>query len=174
MSSTASAVSPAPTTFVNPKTPWTQYYCNATTPCPVAGTTCHYNMYCIPELAPGETCKDAKDDVMVPFVARVDDIYTLYCDMPNDIKAQTTKCPLGCESKSFYLFHPPYLQPKQKKKKRIGPQLHTENLQFIPPILFFFFLLQAGSLATVISATSRSAPRIRLPARMASWICAWV
>ncbi|KAF9360490.1 hypothetical protein BGX34_007742 [Mortierella sp. NVP85] len=81
---------------VDAATPWKQYFCNENTGCPVAGTTCHYNMYCIPSLAPGETCKDAKDTV-APFVARVDNVYTLYCDMPQDIKPQTTKCPLGCE-----------------------------------------------------------------------------
>ncbi|KAG0324777.1 hypothetical protein BGZ99_001446 [Dissophora globulifera] len=82
---------------VNQSTPWTQYYCNNQTACPVAGTSCHYDKYCIPQLGPGETCLDAKDTV-APFVARIDNIYTLYCDMPNDIKVQTTKCPLGCES----------------------------------------------------------------------------
>ncbi|KAF9966230.1 hypothetical protein BGZ70_002924 [Mortierella alpina] len=77
-------------------TPWTQYYCSATNPCTVDGFSCHYNKYCIPTLPEGETCLDAKDTV-APFVARVDNVYTLYCDMPNDIRPQTTKCPLGCE-----------------------------------------------------------------------------
>ncbi|KAG0364268.1 hypothetical protein BGZ54_007683, partial [Gamsiella multidivaricata] len=81
---------------VNPNTPWTKYYCNKDTVCPVAGMSCHYDKYCIPQLAPGETCKDAKDTV-APFVARIDNIYSLYCDMPQEIKTQTTKCPLGCE-----------------------------------------------------------------------------
>ncbi|GJJ74693.1 hypothetical protein EMPS_07051 [Entomortierella parvispora] len=97
MSSTSSAVTPAPTTYVNPKTPWAKYYCNENTSCPVAGMSCHYNKYCIPELAPGETCLDEKDTV-APFVARVDNVYSLFCDMPEDIKPQTTKCPLGCET----------------------------------------------------------------------------
>ncbi|KAG0050230.1 hypothetical protein BGZ83_005002 [Gryganskiella cystojenkinii] len=97
MSATNSSVSPAPTTFVNPTMPWTQYYCNKDTVCPVEGMSCHYDKYCIPQLAPGTTCKDEKDDV-APFVARVDNVYSLFCDMPQDIKAQTTKCPLGCET----------------------------------------------------------------------------
>ncbi|KAF9361798.1 hypothetical protein BGX26_011793 [Mortierella sp. AD094] len=80
----------------NPATPWTQYYCNQNNPCTVPNTTCHLNKYCIPTLGPGETCVDDKDDVD-PFVARVDNVYSLFCDMPTDFKAQTTKCPLGCE-----------------------------------------------------------------------------
>ncbi|KAG0347435.1 hypothetical protein BG004_007731 [Podila humilis] len=82
------------TTTVN--SPWTQYFCNATTTCPEAGFTCHRNKYCIPPMKEGETCLDAKDTV-APFVARVDNIYTLYCDMPETIKPQATTCPLGCE-----------------------------------------------------------------------------
>ncbi|KAF8983765.1 hypothetical protein BGZ46_009558 [Entomortierella lignicola] len=81
---------------VNPATPWTKYFCNKDTPCPVANTTCHYDKYCIPILGPGETCKDDKD-IVDPFVARIDNVYTYFCDMPTEIKEQTTKCPLGCE-----------------------------------------------------------------------------
>ncbi|KAF9953691.1 hypothetical protein BGZ72_005236 [Mortierella alpina] len=84
------------TVSFSPETPWTQYYCSDTKPCTVEGFSCHYNKYCIPQLPEGETCLDAKDTV-APFVARVDNVYTLYCDMPNDIRPQTTKCPLGCE-----------------------------------------------------------------------------
>ncbi|KAG0211516.1 hypothetical protein BGX28_007740 [Mortierella sp. GBA30] len=84
------------TVSFNVATPWTQFYCNDSNPCTVPNTTCHVNKYCIPNLAPGETCLDEKDTV-APFVARVDNVYTLYCDMPLEIKEQTTKCPLGCE-----------------------------------------------------------------------------
>ncbi|KAG0226130.1 hypothetical protein B0O80DRAFT_291723 [Mortierella sp. GBAus27b] len=80
---------------VNPSTPWTQFYCNKNTSCPIAGTTCHYDRYCIPQLEPGQTCKDEKDTV-APFVARINNVYTLFCDMPETIEPQST-CPLGCE-----------------------------------------------------------------------------
>ncbi|KAF9910374.1 hypothetical protein EC991_006639 [Linnemannia zychae] len=81
---------------VTSTTPWTKYYCSATTGCAEPGYTCHYGKYCIPTLKEGETCLDAKDTV-APFVARVNNIYHLYCDMPATIAPQTT-CPLGCES----------------------------------------------------------------------------
>ncbi|KAF9173763.1 hypothetical protein BGX21_009374 [Mortierella sp. AD011] len=80
----------------NPSTPWTQYYCSKSNPCTVPNTTCHYNKYCIPTLAAGETCKDDKD-VVDPFVARIDNVYSLFCDMPTELAPQSTKCPLGCE-----------------------------------------------------------------------------
>ncbi|KAI1315138.1 hypothetical protein EDD11_001243 [Mortierella claussenii] len=82
---------------VNPKTPWAKYYCNENTSCPLDGYTCHFNKYCIPTLAEGVACFDEKDPV-APFIARVDNVYTYFCDMPNEFKPQTTKCPLGCEN----------------------------------------------------------------------------
>jgi hypothetical protein len=83
-------------------TPWTQYYCNKDTVCE-PGFECHVNKYCIPQLKEGETCVDEKDDV-APFVARVDNVYHLYCDMPTtDFKPQNITCPLGCESKFLLL-----------------------------------------------------------------------
>ncbi|KAF9129579.1 hypothetical protein BGW39_004017 [Mortierella sp. 14UC] len=81
---------------VTSTTPWTKYFCSATTGCAEPGYSCHYNKYCIPTLKEGETCLDAKDTV-APFVARVNNVYHLYCDMPATIAPQTT-CPLGCES----------------------------------------------------------------------------
>ncbi|KAF8950503.1 hypothetical protein CPC16_005203 [Podila verticillata] len=75
--------------------PWTKYLCSATNACVEEGFNCHYG-YCIPSLKEGETCVDEKDTV-APFVARIDNVYHFYCDMPTDMKAQNTKCPLGCE-----------------------------------------------------------------------------
>ncbi|KAG0283255.1 hypothetical protein BGZ96_012382 [Linnemannia gamsii] len=76
-------------------TPWTQFYCNKDSKCE-PGFECHVNKYCIPQLKDGETCVDEKD-VVAPFIARVDNLYHLYCDMPNEFKAQNVTCPLGCE-----------------------------------------------------------------------------
>ncbi|KAG0007957.1 hypothetical protein BGZ80_004039, partial [Entomortierella chlamydospora] len=86
----------ASTNVTSDPTPWTQYYCSKSNPCTVPNTTCHYNKYCIPTLALGETCKDDKD-VVDPFVARIDNVYSLFCDMPTELTPQSTKCPLGCE-----------------------------------------------------------------------------
>ncbi|KAF9110656.1 hypothetical protein BGX27_006049 [Mortierella sp. AM989] len=85
----------APNATINADTPWKQYYCSSSNPCSYAGTICHHG-FCIPELGLTETCKDAKD-VVDPFIARIDNVYTLFCDMPTEIKEQSTKCPLGCE-----------------------------------------------------------------------------
>ncbi|KAF9431537.1 hypothetical protein BGZ76_000183 [Entomortierella beljakovae] len=81
---------------VDPSTPWKQYYCGANNQCTTPNTECHYGKYCIPKLAPGETCLDAKDKTD-PFVARIDNVYTLFCDMPTSLQPQNTTCPLGCE-----------------------------------------------------------------------------
>lgn len=75
--------------------PWTKYLCSATNACVEEGFNCHHG-YCIPSLKEGETCVDEKDTV-APFVARIDNVYHFYCDMPDTMKAQDTKCPLGCE-----------------------------------------------------------------------------
>ncbi|KAF9303313.1 hypothetical protein BGZ74_004002 [Mortierella antarctica] len=76
--------------------PWTQYFCSASKPCVDETFSCHYGKYCIPKMKEGETCLDEKDTV-APFVARIDNVYHLYCDMPETIKPQSTLCPLGCE-----------------------------------------------------------------------------
>ncbi|KAF9419453.1 hypothetical protein BGZ94_009403 [Podila epigama] len=85
----------ANTTTIAPAA-WSKYFCNAQTSCPEEGFTCHYKKYCIPPLKEGETCLDEKDTV-APFVARVNNVYTLYCDMPQSIAPQETICPHGCE-----------------------------------------------------------------------------
>ncbi|KAG0263439.1 hypothetical protein DFQ27_001768 [Actinomortierella ambigua] len=74
--------------------PWFQYFCTANTDCQ-AGFSCHFK-YCIPELKENETCVDEKDTV-APFLARVNNKYHLYCDLPNDMTPQAT-CPSGCEA----------------------------------------------------------------------------
>ncbi|KAF9541399.1 hypothetical protein EC957_003075 [Mortierella hygrophila] len=85
------------TSNITDTTPWKQYFCNKDTVCSEPNFECHYNMYCIPQLKEGETCLDANDTV-APFVARVDNVYHLYCDMPTeDFKPQNVTCPLGCE-----------------------------------------------------------------------------
>ncbi|KAF9084979.1 hypothetical protein BGX29_004453 [Mortierella sp. GBA35] len=84
------------TTVISPSTPWKKYFCQTDANCVEEGFMCHHG-YCIPNLKDGETCKDPKDTV-APFVARVNNIYHLYCDMPETIAAQDTKCPLGCET----------------------------------------------------------------------------
>ncbi|OAQ32742.1 hypothetical protein K457DRAFT_122938 [Linnemannia elongata AG-77] len=77
-------------------TPWTKFFCNKDTVC-AAGFECHYGSYCMPSVnLQGEPCLDAKDTV-APFVARVDNVYHLYCDMPTEIPPQNVTCPLGCE-----------------------------------------------------------------------------
>ncbi|KAF9972509.1 hypothetical protein BGZ73_004349 [Actinomortierella ambigua] len=78
---------------VNHTKPWFNYFCTADTDC-MAGYSCHYK-YCVPELKEGETCVDAKDTI-APFVARMNNTYHLFCDMPNEMTAQAT-CPTGCQ-----------------------------------------------------------------------------
>ncbi|KAF9181926.1 hypothetical protein BGZ51_003040 [Haplosporangium sp. Z 767] len=86
---------------VTPNTfPWAKYFCNDSTGCPVEGFSCHYNKYCIPTDMGGKNCKD-ENDVVAPFVARVNNTYTLYCDMPKSIEIQTNS-PAGCESWEDY------------------------------------------------------------------------
>ncbi|KAG0010377.1 hypothetical protein BGZ81_002795 [Podila clonocystis] len=76
--------------------PWTQYFCSASKPCVDETFSCHYNKYCIPKMKEGEKCLD-ENDKLAPFVARVDNVYHLFCDMPETVKPQSTLCPLGCE-----------------------------------------------------------------------------
>ncbi|KAF9579759.1 hypothetical protein BGW38_003859, partial [Lunasporangiospora selenospora] len=77
-------------------TPWKQFYCTEEKGCPIEGYTCHFK-YCIPTLKEGEKCYDPKTDPTEPFVARVNNVYTYFCDMPDTLQVQDTKCPLGCE-----------------------------------------------------------------------------
>ncbi|KAG0235283.1 hypothetical protein BGW42_005450 [Actinomortierella wolfii] len=80
-------------TAINHTKPWFDYYCKSDADCQT-GFSCHYK-YCVPELKDGETCKDAKDTI-APFIARTNNIYHLYCDLPNEMVPQAT-CPTGCQ-----------------------------------------------------------------------------
>ncbi|ORX88515.1 hypothetical protein K493DRAFT_385096 [Basidiobolus meristosporus CBS 931.73] len=64
------------------------YFCSESTACPIQGYKCHYNKYCMPDASASSSC--TKENAK-PFVARISNTYTYFCDIPNDLTAQATE-----------------------------------------------------------------------------------
>ncbi|ORX99091.1 hypothetical protein K493DRAFT_348775 [Basidiobolus meristosporus CBS 931.73] len=63
-------------------TSMSQYFCSSSTSCPIAGHTCHYGKFCLPEASASSECTS---DKATPFVARLNDTYTYFCDIPTTL-----------------------------------------------------------------------------------------
>ncbi|KAK3823646.1 MAG: hypothetical protein J3R72DRAFT_528940 [Linnemannia gamsii] len=81
---------------VTATTPWNEFVCNNGINKCSEGFTCH-GRFCMPDVnLKGESCVDPKDTV-APFVARISNVYHLFCDMPETIAPQAS-CPIGCKN----------------------------------------------------------------------------
>ncbi|KAK9765771.1 hypothetical protein K7432_005633 [Basidiobolus ranarum] len=58
------------------------YFCNSSKSCPLPGYSCHYSKYCLPEMSTNSACAS---ESAKPFVARINDTYTYFCDIPNSL-----------------------------------------------------------------------------------------
>ncbi|KAK9759772.1 hypothetical protein K7432_016888 [Basidiobolus ranarum] len=57
------------------------YYCNDQKNCGIHGFTCKNNKYCVSEVEASATCAS-------PFVARISNVYTQFCSVPNNLDVQ--------------------------------------------------------------------------------------
>ncbi|KAK9762034.1 hypothetical protein K7432_012608 [Basidiobolus ranarum] len=91
----------------NVATSMASYYCKADTVCPLAGYSCHYDKYCIPDVSAQAGC--GKENA-TPFVARLNSTYTYFCDIPQSINVQTSA---ATDCASWETYHAGYCFLKQ-------------------------------------------------------------